>query len=136
MFDDEVRDYVQPSTRNGQLARLFAALDRAEPRARTNFAKQLTHLQTLLHRRGIVIVISDFYEEPESIVHELESLRFRGSDVVLFHLLDPEEIRPELRSPAIFVDLESDQKIEVINAAMTAINSHVIRQVAYDCDSR
>lgn len=114
VFDDEVRDYVQPSTRHGQLARLFASLDQAEPRARTDFSKPLAHFQALLHRRGIVIVISDFYEEPESIVQALESLRYRGNDVVLFHLLDPQEIRPELKSPAILVDLESDQKIEVI----------------------
>ncbi|WP_035359016.1 DUF58 domain-containing protein [Edaphobacter aggregans] len=113
VFDDEVRDYVQPSTRQGQLARLFATLDRAEPRARTDFFKPLKHLQTLLHRRGIVIVISDFYEEPDAIIRAFEFLRFKGNDIVLFHVLDPQEIRPELRNPAIFVDLESDQKIEV-----------------------
>jgi hypothetical protein len=114
VFDDEIRDYVQPSTRQGQLTRLFASLDRAEPRARTNLFKPLDHLQSLLRRRGIVIVISDFYEEPEAIIRAVESLRFKGNDVVLFHVLDPQEIRPELRNPAILVDLESDQKIEVI----------------------
>jgi len=114
VFDDEVRDYVQPSTRQGQLARLVAALHRAEPRARTDFSKPLRHFQALLHRRGIVIVISDFYEEPEVIVRGLEPLRFRGNDVVLFHILDPQEIRPVLKSPAILVDLESNQKIEVV----------------------
>ena len=114
VFDDEVRDYVQPSTRQGQLSRLFATLDRAEPRSRTDFSKPLRHFQSLLHRRGIIIVISDFYEEPQSIVHALESLRYKGNDVVLFHVLDPEEIQPKLRAPAILVDLESNQKIEVI----------------------
>jgi uncharacterized protein (DUF58 family) len=114
VFDDEIRDYVQPSTRQGQLARLFAALDQAEPRARTDFSKPLAHFQALRLRRGIVIVISDFYEEPEAIVRAIEPLRFRGNDVVLFHILDPQELRPQLKSPAILVDLESDQKIEVI----------------------
>ena len=74
VFDDEIRDYVQPSTRQGQLTRLFASLDRAEPRARTNLFKPLDHLQSLLRKRGIVIVISDFYEEPEAIIRALESL--------------------------------------------------------------
>lgn len=114
VFDDEVRDYIQPSTRQGQLHRLFATLDRAEPRSRTDFSKPLRHFQSLLHRRGIIIVISDFYEEPDSIVRSLESLRYKGNDVVLFHVLDPEEIHPKLRAPAILVDLESDQKIEVV----------------------
>jgi len=120
VFDDEVREYVPPSTRQGQLARLFAALEQAEPRARTDFSKPLAHFQALLHRRGIVIVISDFYEDPEEIVRAMEVLRFRGNDVVLFHVLDPQEIRPELKEPAILVDLESGQKIEVIPEYVTS----------------
>ena len=114
VFDDEVREYVRPSTRQGQLARLFAGLEQAEPRARTDFGKPLRHFQELLHRRGIAIVISDFYEEPEKIVRAIEPLRFHGNDVVLFHILDPEEIRPVLNGPALLVDLETDQQIEVI----------------------
>jgi uncharacterized protein (DUF58 family) len=114
VFDDEVREYVRPSTRQGQLMRLFAGLEQAESRARTDYGKPLRHFQALLHRRGIVIVISDFYEEPETIVHIIEPLRFHGNDVVLFHILDPQEIKPELKGPAILVDLETDQKIEVI----------------------
>jgi uncharacterized protein (DUF58 family) len=114
VFDDEVREYVRPSTRQGQLGRLFAGLEQAEPRARTDFGKPLQHFQDLLHRRGIAIVISDFYEEPEKIVRAIEPLRFHGNDVVLFHILDPEEIRPVLKGPALLVDLETDQQIEVI----------------------
>jgi uncharacterized protein (DUF58 family) len=114
VFDDEVREYVRPSTRQGQLARLFAGLEQAEPRSRTDFGKPLQHFQDLLHRRGIAIVISDFYEEPEKIVRAIEPLRFHGNDVVLFHILDPEEIRPVLKGPALLVDLETDQQIEVI----------------------
>jgi hypothetical protein len=61
-----------------------------------------------------VIVISDFYEQPETIVRAIEPLRFHGSEVVLFHILDPKEIYPEMKGPAILVDLETDQKLEVI----------------------
>jgi uncharacterized protein (DUF58 family) len=114
VFDDEVREYVRPSTRQGQLTRLFAGLEQAEPRARTDYGKPLRHFQALLHRRGIVIVISDFYEEPETIVRIIEPLRFHGNDVVLFHILDPQEIKPELKGPAILVDLETDREMEVI----------------------
>lgn len=114
VFDEKVRDVIRPSTRPGQLARLFAGLERAEPHARTDFAKPLHHFQELLHRRGIAIVISDFYEDPETVVRTIEPLRYRGNEVVLFHILDPEEIRPALKSSAILVDLETDQKMEVI----------------------
>src|SRR5450432_98911 len=59
VFDDEVRNYIRPSTRQGQLHRLLAGLEQAEPAARTDFAKPLNHFQELLHRRGIVIMFSD-----------------------------------------------------------------------------
>ena len=77
VFDDEVRDYIRPSTRSGQLARLFAGLESAAPRARTDFAKPLQHFLHSLHRRGIAILISDFYEDPETIVREIAPFRFR-----------------------------------------------------------
>jgi len=130
VFDEKVRDILRPSTRPGQLGRLFAALERAEPHARTDLAKPLHHFQELLHRRGIAIVISDFYEDPGSIVRAVEPLRYRGNEVILFHVLDPQEIRPVLSSSAILVDLETDQKIEVVpeytkTAYRAKIDAHV-----------
>lgn len=114
VFDDEVREYIRPSTRQGQLARLFAGLEHAEPRARTDYAKPLLHFQNFLHRRGIAIVISDFYEDPQTIVRTIEPLRFHGNEVILFHILDPEEIRPVLKGSTVLVDLETGNRMEVI----------------------
>jgi uncharacterized protein (DUF58 family) len=114
VFDDEVRNYIRPSTRQGQLHRLLAGLEQAEPRARTDFMKPLAHFQEFLRRRGVVLVISDFYESPETIVKTIEPLRFHGSEVILFHVLDPQEIRPEFRGPSILVDMETEQRLEVI----------------------
>lgn len=130
VFDDEVRNYIRPSTRQGQLPRLMAGLEQAEPRARTDFAKPLMHFQKLLHRRGIVIVISDFYEDPETIVRAIAPLRFHGNEVVLLQILDPKEIRPELRGPSVLVDLETEQRLEVIpeyvkHKYRTKIDSHI-----------
>lgn len=114
VFDEDVREYIRPSTRPGQLARLFAGLEQTAPQARTNFAKPLQHFQNALHRRGIAIIISDFYEKPEIIIKDIASLRFRGNEVILFHILDPQEIRPAMKSSALLVDLETNQRIEVI----------------------
>ena len=115
VFDDEVRDYIRPSTRQGQLACGSSRDSSRRSHARErNSASRCAISRRLLHRRGIVIVISDFYEEPETIVRIIEPLRFHGNDVVLFHILDPQEIRPELKGPAILVDLETEREMEVI----------------------
>jgi len=113
VFDDEVRNYIRPSTRQGQLHRLLSGLDLAEPRARTDFAKPLHHFQEFLRRRGLVLMISDFFESPEKIIRTIEPLHFHGNEVVLFHVLDPQEIRPALDAPVILVDLETKERLEV-----------------------
>ena len=113
VFDDAVRNYINPSARHGQLARLLAGLELAEPRARTNFAEPMRHLEGLLSRRGIVVVLSDFYEAPGSLIHAIEPLRFRGNEVLLFHVLDPKELHPELGGSTVLVDLETRARIEV-----------------------
>src|SRR5450631_3317226 len=68
VFDEDVKDYVTPSTRQGQLYRLLHAIEKAEPGTHTDFSKPFVHFQNFLHRRGIVVVMSDFYEKPETII--------------------------------------------------------------------
>ena len=113
VFDDEIRTYIRPSTRQGQLVRLLSGLEHAEPNARTDFAKPLLHFQQFLRRRGMVVFISDFYADPETIIRTIEPLRFHGNEVVLFHVLDPKELRPDFREPATLVDLETQERIEI-----------------------
>ncbi len=112
-FDDEIRNYVRPSTRQGQLHRLMASLDQAEARARTDFAKPMRYFQELLKRRGMVLIVSDFWESPESIIRTIEPLRFYGNEVVLFHVLDPEDVRPKLSGQSLLVDMETQQELKV-----------------------
>jgi uncharacterized protein (DUF58 family) len=112
-FDDEIRNYVRPSTRQGQLHRLLASLEQAEPHARTDFAKPMRYFMEFLKRRGIVLIVSDFWESPASIISAIEPLRFHGNEVVLFHVLDPEDVRPKMSGPAILVDMETQTELEV-----------------------
>ncbi|MEZ5399019.1 MAG: DUF58 domain-containing protein [Bryobacteraceae bacterium] len=113
VFDDAVRHYTPPSTRQGQLHRILHGLEHAEPHARTDYAKPFHLFQESIRRRGIVVVISDFWEQPETIIKTIEPLRYRGNDVVLFHVLDPEEVKPSFRDPVILIDLETDESMEV-----------------------
>jgi uncharacterized protein (DUF58 family) len=114
VFDEDVQNYVAPSTRQGQLFRLLHAIEKAQVGTHTDFGKPFAHFQNFLHRRGIVIVMSDFYADPELIVKTVEPLRYRGNEVILFHLLDPKEIRPAFREPVLLYDLEdTSQSMEV-----------------------
>jgi uncharacterized protein (DUF58 family) len=113
IFDEDVINYVPPSTRQGQLSRNLHAIEKAEAGKRTDFAKPFMHFQQYLRRRGIVIVISDFYDDPAKICKTVEPLRFHGNEVVLFHLLDPQEIAPKFKDPVLLLDVEDNVAMEV-----------------------
>jgi uncharacterized protein (DUF58 family) len=106
VFDEDVQNYVPPSTRQGQLFRLLHAIEKAEVGTHTDFAKPFIHFQNFLHRRGLVVVMSDFYADPEVIIKTVEPLRFKGNEVILFHMLDPQEIKPKFKEPVLLYDLE------------------------------
>jgi len=113
VFDDEVRNFVPPSTRQGQLARLLHAIDKVQVGVRTDYSRPFAHLRQFLHRRGLIVLLSDFWEQPEEIIKTIAQLRYHGNEVVLFQVLDPEEIRPKLRDPVLLEDLESGATLEV-----------------------
>jgi uncharacterized protein (DUF58 family) len=102
-----VRNFVQPSTRQGQLARLLHAIDKVQIGVRTDYSRPFAHLRQFLHRRGLIVLLSDFWEQPEEIIKTIAPLRYHGNELVLFHILDPDEIRPKLRDPVLLEDLES-----------------------------
>jgi uncharacterized protein (DUF58 family) len=130
VFDDEVRTYIRASTRQGQLYRLLSGLENAQPSARTDYAKPLLHFQSFLRKRGMVVVISDFFESPETIVRTIEPLRYHGNEVVLFHVLDPQELKPELEEPVLLIDMETQESLEVTpeyghDEYRTKVQSHI-----------
>ena len=113
VFDQDIANYIPPSTRQGQLMRVLHAIEKAEGGSRTDFSKPFLHFQQFLKRRGIVVVLSDFYEQPEQIVKVVEPLRYRGNEVVLFHILDPNELEPKFKDPVLLLDVEDDTAMEV-----------------------
>jgi len=113
VFDDQVRNYIPPSSRQGQLVRVLHAIEAAQPGTTTDFAKPFLHFQQFLHRRGIVAVISDFYDDPDTVIGKIEPLRYHGNDVVLFHVVDPVELEPKFTDPVVLEDMETKSTLEV-----------------------
>ncbi len=113
VFDDEVRNYIRPSARQGQLMRVLNGIENAKAGTRTNYTHPFHVLQEFLRRRGIVVLISDFWEKPETVIKTVEPLRFHGCEVILFHVLDPDELNPKFRHPVLMEDLETGEALEV-----------------------
>jgi uncharacterized protein (DUF58 family) len=112
LFSDDIHNFVQPSARQGQLMRLWHGIDGANLGKRTNFRRPFEELQQFLKRRGITVLISDFLENPETVIETVSPLRHRGNELVLFHVLDRQELEPKLDGPALLLDMETGEAIE------------------------
>ncbi len=113
-YDDRVQENVPARGSIGHLNTVLHAIDRLRTGARSSFARPLVEIADRLRRRGIVIVASDLYDEPAQVMNGLRNLAFRGNDVVVFHLLDPSELRFEFDKSAQFVDMETGEEMHVI----------------------
>jgi len=112
VFHDDVANFVRPTSRQGQLMRLLHGIAEAELGKRTDFVKPFIELQQFMKRRGVTALISDFFEKPEVVVKTVEPLRFRGNELILFHVLDPREIDLKLEDGALLVDMETGEALE------------------------
>lgn len=120
LFDTEVRESIPARSRRGQLMRILVALDRAKPGKGTDLAKALHGVREFIRKRGMVILISDFYESPEKLMHAIRELQYGGNDLILFHLLDPMELNFPLNTPVLLEDVETEETLEVIPESVAA----------------
>lgn len=113
VYDEKVRRYIPPSTRPGQLHGVLHAIEQADPATRTNIEQPFEHFQQFYTRRGLVAVISDFYDHPERILKAVRPLCYHGNDIILFHILDPAELAPKISDSTLLEDMETGERMEV-----------------------
>jgi uncharacterized protein (DUF58 family) len=111
-FDDDVVDYVPASAKH--LDVLLHTIDRIAPNKAGRLKPGLERVAATLRRRGFIVLISDFYEEPESVIDAVTPLRYRGHDVIVFHVMDPAELEFPFDEAGSFEDLESGEKIPIV----------------------
>ena len=112
VFDEEVRTYRPPSGRN-KLHGLLHTIDAITPSRRTDMDKPFSRFREHIAKRGMVAVISDFYCDPKALIEGVKPLAFQGQDVILFQVLDPRELHPDLNEAALLEDMETGQTVEV-----------------------
>lgn len=142
-FDSDLVEYLPPSARRRNA--ILQALDRARAEGRGDLTRALPRVSERLGRRGIVIVISDFYAAPDEVAVALDSIRVRGHDVIALHVLDPFERDLALSDPAVLEDLETGERMPVTPKGRAAyrklVDDHVAalsralgdRRIDYDC---
>jgi uncharacterized protein (DUF58 family) len=110
-FDEAIVQRLGPSARSSHLRAVLLALERLPSGAKTNVARPLEDLARVLAKRGLVVVISDLLDRPDEVIRGLRQFRQRGTDVIVFHVLDPQELRFQFDGAARFRDLESASEV-------------------------
>lgn len=115
-FDADIVAHVPPSAKH--LDVVLHTLDRLQPSAPGNLRGPLHKMAEHFGRRGLLVLISDLYEDPDAVLEAVGPLRFRGNDLIVFHLLDPAEIDFSFDAPSSFEDLETGEQIPVVPDAL------------------
>jgi uncharacterized protein (DUF58 family) len=113
-FDDRIEHMLPTRARPGHLTSVLVTLERLTLGTRTDVAKPLRDLAEAIHKRGLVVLISDLLDEPERVIDGLKHFRFRGTEVIVFHVLDPAEIAFPFTAAARFRDMETDDEVLAI----------------------
>ena len=111
LFDEKIRTFIPPKSTPSHLNTLLNALDVPTSGDDTKIESVLHEMAERINKRGLVIIISDLLDEPENILNGLKHFRHKNQEVILFHILDRNELEFEFDSRTKFVDMESRDAI-------------------------
>ena len=115
-FDDDVVEHVPPSAKHMEV--VLHVLDKTTPKRPGKLGPPLKKLAEHFGRRGLLVLVSDLYEDPQEVLDAVSPLRFRGHDLIVFHVLDPAEIDFTYDEASAFEDLESGEQIPIVPEAL------------------
>lgn len=108
VLGDSVRSYVPPRANPHHFRAIAELLGKAQPTGKTDLATHLTDLARRIKRRGLIVLVSDCFEETDVLKRAFHHLRSRGHEVILFHTMAPEELTFEFGGWSRFECLEVD----------------------------
>ena len=112
-FDSKVRFHLSPGSSPAHLDRLFKHLEGLSPGKRTAMAGTFHELADTIARRGLVVVISDLYDDQSEVLKALQHFVYKKHQVIIFHLMDPSELELPFKKIVTLVDMETDQRLQV-----------------------
>jgi uncharacterized protein (DUF58 family) len=112
LFDSKIRKLMPPRSATSYLQPILYELDRVESGDDTKISDVLHVMAERIKRRGLIVLISDLLDDPEEVLSGLRHFRHNRHEVLLFHLLDPQEIEFNFNGDVLFEDLETGEKIK------------------------
>ena len=111
LYDTNLKSYLPPRSKQSYLYDILKTLDNTVPSEQTGTSQALDELAERIKRRGLVIIMSDFFDDETSVLNALKHFRHRNHEVIAFQILDPREIDFKLGISANIRDLETGEEI-------------------------
>ena len=132
IFDSKMRTYFPRTDNLSSIHNALHLLTEFVPVEKTNIAKALHELALKVTRRGLFILISDFFDDVDEILHGIQHLRFGGSEVIVFHVMDPYELEFPFNGNVEFWGLEQTARIltqpaEIRRSYLRELNAFIDR---------
>ena len=113
IFDDKIRNFIPPRGGRRHLKNILSVLENTVPEKETNVGKVLHDLAENIRKRGLIILISDFFDSPDNIIRGLKHFLHKKHEVIAFHIVDVLEKEFNFYDMVEFIDMEKGEKVLV-----------------------
>jgi uncharacterized protein (DUF58 family) len=127
----ELRTYIPARASTSHLRNVMEALDGLSPGGETSLAETLSQLASQISRRGVIVIVSDLIDNPEKVLESLKLLRHRKHEVIVFHLMDPQEWNLAYEGGIRFKDPEGE---ETIDSDPVRLRQGYRKEIEHICD--
>jgi len=130
VYSDSIKSYIKPKAQTTYLKTLLTEIEKTKADSITKTSESLNAIADKIKKRGLVIVISDFLDDINSVLGALKKFQYKKSDVIVFHILDPVEREFSFDKDSIFVDMETKEEIttqpvQIQKAYVDAMNNYL-----------
>ncbi len=110
-FDDKIDISIKPKSKSSHLNLLLKTMHNSKIGGETNISHLLHIMAESIHKRGLIILISDLLDKENNIVEGLRHFRYKGHEVIIFHIIDPKEQDLDYNENVNFIDIENNSAI-------------------------
>ena len=111
LFDDQIRVNIPARSKRSHLNVILSQMENISSGPETRMAPVLHQTAEVIKKRGLIILISDLFDFPEEVLSGLQHFRYNGHEVVVFHILDPQELKLNFPQRTRFRDMESGEEM-------------------------
>ncbi len=111
LYSDRIEAYLKPKSNRVYLKEILVKINNSKPQNKTATSESLKTIAQAIKKRGLIVIISDFFDDYNSVISALKHFHYKKNEIILFQILDPFEINFAFEQDSIFVDLETGDEL-------------------------